>query len=285
MHRERATLIGSLAIALWSSLAVLTSAAGTIPAFELLSLTFLLGGLAGLSIVAARGRLGELRVPSPVWTLGVGGLFAYHALYFSALRLAPPAPASLINYLWPLLIVLFSGLLPGETMKPRQILGALTGFAGVIVLIYAHGLNFHADSRAMLGYALALGAAVVWATYSVLSRRFEEIPSDPVAGFCLVTALLAGMLHFAFEPTIVPHSLGPWMAILTLGLGPVGLAFYVWDYGVKQGDIRFLGVASYAAPVLSTLLLVIFGYAAPTLSLALAGSLIVAGALIAGRAT
>lgn len=278
-------MIGSLAIVLWSSLAALTTAAGTIPAFELLSLTFLLGGLASLSIVAARGRLGELKVPAPVWALGVGGLFAYHALYFSALRLAPPAPTSLINYLWPLLIVLFSGLLPGEALKSRHILGALTGFAGVIVLIYAHGVNFHADARALLGFLLALGAALVWATYSVLSRRFGEVPSDPVAGFCLVTALLAGVLHFAFEPTIVPHNPGPWLAIFALGLGPVGLAFYVWDYGVKQGDIRFLGVASYAAPVLSTLLLVIFGYAAPTLSLALAGSLIVAGAWIAGGAT
>ncbi len=284
MHRQRATLVGTLAIGLWASLAALTMAAGTIPAFELLSLTFLLGGVAGLAIVAARGRLGELKVPAPVWVLGVGGLFAYHALYFSALRLAPPAPTSLINYLWPLLIVLLSGLLPGETLKPSQILGALTGFAGVIVLIYAHGINFHADARALLGFALALGAAIVWATYSVLSRRFGHVPSDPVAVFCLVTALLAGVLHFAFEPTIVPHSPGPWLAIIMLGLGPVGLAFYVWDYGVKQGDIRFLGVASYAAPVLSTLLLVIFGYAAPTLSLALAGCLIVAGAWIAGRA-
>ena len=285
MQKQRATLIGTLAIGLWASLAALTTAAGTIPAFELLSLSFFIGGVAGLGVVGLRGRLARLKAPVAVWAVGVGGLFTYHACYFLALRLAPPAPASLINYLWPLLIVLLSGLLPGETLQPRHILGALTAFAGVVVLIYARGINFHADARALAGFALALCAAVVWAVYSVVSRRFGDVPSDPVAGFCLVTALLAGLLHIAFEPTIVPHSFGPWLAIIVLGLGPVGLAFYVWDYGVKHGDIRFLGVASYAAPVLSTLLLVICGYAAPSLSLALAAGLIVAGALIARRTT
>ena len=131
------------------------------------------------------------------------------------------------------------------------------------------------------GYLLALACAFVWAGYSVLSRRFGQVPTDAVAGFCLVTSLLSLVCHLIFETTVWPETTTQWLALVALGLGPVGAAFYVWDIGMKQGDIRFLGVASYATPVLSTLLLVVAGYAALTLSLVLACGLIVAGALVA----
>jgi len=131
------------------------------------------------------------------------------------------------------------------------------------------------------GDVLALCCAFVWSIYSVASRRLKTAPTEAVAGFCLVTALLAALCHFAFERTVVPSTIGQWAAILGLGLGPVGLAFYVWDYGVKHGDIKLLGVAAYAAPVLSTLILVAAGFAQATASLALACALIVAGAAVA----
>jgi drug/metabolite transporter (DMT)-like permease len=212
--------------------------------------------------------------------LGLGGLFGYHALYFAALRLAPPAESGLINYLWPLLIVLFSSLLPGERLKPAHLVGAFLGFAGVVVLIAGRGAL---DARAeyLPGYACALVAAFVWGGYSVLSRRFGQVPTDAVAGFCLVTAALSLVCHLLFETAVWPESDAQWLALLALGLGPVGAAFYVWDIGMKRGDIRLLGVASYATPVLSTLILVLAGYAEPTLTLALSCSLIVLGALVA----
>ena len=133
----------------------------------------------------------------------------------------------------------------------------------------------------MPGYACAFVAAFVWGGYSVLSRRFGEVPTDAVAGFCLVTAALSLVCHLLFETTVWPESDAQWLALLALGLGPVGAAFYVWDIGMKRGDIRLLGVASYATPVLSTLILVLAGYAEPTLTLALSCSLIVLGALVA----
>jgi drug/metabolite transporter (DMT)-like permease len=115
----------------------------------------------------------------------------------------------------------------------------------------------------------------------VLSRRFGEVPTDAVAGFCLVTAFLSLVCHLAFETTVWPETPLQWLALLALGIGPVGAAFYVWDIGMKRGDIRLLGVASYATPVLSTLVLVLAGYAEPTLTLALSCGLIVLGALVA----
>jgi drug/metabolite transporter (DMT)-like permease len=281
MTTRAATATGLVAVLLWSLLALFTAASGTVPPFQLAAMTFLIGGLVGFAGLVARphGRA-ALRQPPVVWALGIGGLFGYHALYFAALRLAPPAETSLIAYLWPLLIVLFSALLPGERLRAAHVAGALLGFAGAIALFAGRGA-FEARSEHLAGYLCALACAFVWSTYSVLSRRFGEVPTDAVAGFCLATAALSLACHLAFEATVWPATTAEWLAVLALGLGPVGLAFYVWDIGMKRGDIRLLGVASYAAPVLSTLILVAAGYAEATRSLALACALIVTGALVA----
>ena len=282
--RATATLIGFGAVVLWSGLALLTALSGETPPFELAALTFSVGGVSGLIYAAARGRLAALVQPWRVWAVGIGGLFGYHALYFAALRRAPPADASLIAYLWPLLIVLFSAVLPGERLKARHVIGAVLGFAGAATLFLSKGASFAAaGATALTGYGLALCCAFVWSGYSVLSRRLKGAPTEAVAGFCLATAALAAICHTAFERTVVPSDAVQWLAILGLGVGPVGLAFYVWDYGVKHGDIKMLGVAAYAAPVLSTLILVAAGVAPATAALALASALIVAGAVVASR--
>ena len=239
-----------------------------------------MGGALGLVVAGLRGGLGTLRQPPHVWLVGVGGLFGYHALYFAALKSAPPAQAGLIAYLWPLLIVLLSATLPGERLHARHVVGGLLGFAGVVVLIGGAKGGFAPEARYLVGYGLALACAFVWSSYSVLSRRLSDVPTEAVAGFCLATAALALACHALFEVTVWPENARQALAVLALGAGPVGLAFYVWDIGMKRGDIRALGVASYAAPVLSTLLLVATGYAAATPSLLLACGLIVAGALI-----
>ena len=283
--RTTATLIGCGAIALWALLAMLTAATGKVPPFELAAMTFAVAGGAGVaSFVWRPGAARALRQRPVVWLVGVGGLFGYHALYFAALRLAPPAEAGLIAYLWPLLIVIFSAFLPGEALRPAHIIGTLLGLAGVVVLIgmRSGGLSLRLD--AVPGYLLALGCAFVWSSYSVLSRRFGEVPTDAVAGFCLVTALLAAICHLLFEDTVWPAGASQWLAVPALGIGPVGLAFYLWDIGVKRGDLRFLGVASYASPPLSTLILVLTGFAEAGWSLAIAAVLIVGGAIIAGLA-
>jgi drug/metabolite transporter (DMT)-like permease len=285
MSSLRATLIGFSAILMWSLLAVLTVLTGQVPPFQLLAMTFAVGGVFGVARVAQQGALGALRQPLQVWALGVGGLFGYHALYFTALRLAPPAEAGLLNYFWPLLIVLFSGLLPGERLPLKSVAGGLLGFAGTIVLFLGKGLTLALDHTA--GYAAAVCAAFVWAGYSVLSRRFANVPTATVAGFCIATAVLAALAHMLTETTVWPQDVTQWLAVVLLGVGPVGIAFYVWDIGVKRGDIRLLGVASYAAPILSTAFLVLAGFAEARASLALSALLISGGGLIAasGRTT
>lgn len=281
MTSLRATVIGFSAILMWSLLALLTVASGKVPPFQLLATTFAIGGAIGAAWVARAGAWAALRQRPAVWALGVCGLFGYHALYFLALRLAPPAEAGLLNYFWPLLIVLFSGLLPGEHLRLHSIVGALSGLAGTVLLFMGKGLAPALDYVA--GYSAAFCAAFVWAGYSVLSRRFAGVPTAAVAGFCLATAGLATLCHLVFETTVWPSNSGQWLAVLALGVGPVGIAFYAWDVGVKRGDIRLLGVASYAAPVLSTMFLVLAGYAAPSATLGLAALLIAGGGLLAAK--
>jgi drug/metabolite transporter (DMT)-like permease len=278
-----ATLTGLAAVFMWSFLSLLTVASGTIPPFQLAAITFAIGGLIGVaSWIVRPDAVRSLKQPLVVWLLGVGGLFGYHALYFIALRLAPPAEAQLFNYLWPLLIVLFSAFLPNEKLKSHHILGVLLGLAGTLVLI-AGMRGVEIKQEYIVGYACALGAAVAWSSYSVLSRPFKNVPSDAVAGFCLATAALSLLCHLLFEQTVWPNTTTQWLSILALGIFPVGLAFYAWDRGVKFGDIRALGAASYAAPLLSTIFLVLAGYAEPRWSLALAAILISLGGVVAAK--
>jgi drug/metabolite transporter (DMT)-like permease len=282
MSAWTATLIGLTAILMWSLLSVLTVATGTIPPFQLAAMTFAIGALVGaLSFIGRSEAVKALRQPPVAWLVGVGGLFGYHALYFLALRFAPPAQAGLLNYLWPLLIVLFSSLLPGERLAPHHLIGAVLGLVGT-VLLFAGNTGGFAPGQ-VPGLIAALAAAFVWATYSVLSRRLKSVPTAAVAGFCAATALLAALVHWLIETPIWPETRLRWLAIVALGIGPVGAAFYSWDIGLKRGDIRVLGAASYATPLMSTTFLVLAGFAEASATIAIAAVLIAGGGLIAAK--
>ncbi|PIE12919.1 MAG: EamA family transporter [Rhodobacterales bacterium] len=284
MTQSRATVIGFVAVLLWALLALFTVGSAPTPPLLLNAICFAIGGTLGLIWTGLGAGFGALkRVGWKVYAFGTIGLFGYHALYFSALRLAPVAEAGLIAYLWPLLIVLFSGVLPGERLKSGHILGGLIGFAGAAVIIAGGGAGFNLS--ALPGYGLALACAFTWAGYSVLSRHLEAAPTETVAIFCVATAVLSGGLHVMLEDTVWPTGALGWAATIGLGIGPVGLAFYVWDIGMKRGDIQLLGVISYAAPLLSTLALVLAGVAAPSWTLALAALLITGGAGLAAHAS
>jgi drug/metabolite transporter (DMT)-like permease len=282
MSPALATAIGSLAILSWGLLALFTAATGAIPPFQLNAMCFAIGGALGLAVMIAQPhRRAALRQSWRVHAFGIGGLFGFHALFFAALKLAPPAEATLINYLWPLLIVLFSGLLPGERLRSHHFIGAVIGFGGVVVL--SGGGSGGDLGQHWPGYLCAMGSALFWSGYSVLSRRFTSVPTDAVTGFCIGASLLGIITHLAFETTIWPEDTVQWAAVLALGLGPVGAAFYAWDIGCKRGDIRLLGVGAYSAPVISTFTLILAGFAQASLTLWVACFLIVAGALVASQ--
>src|SRR6201991_3125930 len=283
MTPRTATLIGLTAILMWSLLAVMTGATGKIPAFQLAAMTFAIGAVTcALSRISRADAFKALRQPLVAWIVGVGGLFGYHALYFLALRFAPPAEAGLLNYLWPLLIVLFSSLLPGERLASHHIIGALLGLVGTVLLFAGNSGHGFAPGQ-VPGLIAAFVAAFVWAAYSVMSRKLKAVPTDAVAGFCAVTALLAAIVHGLVEVTVWPETTAQWLAIIALGVGPVGAAFYAWDIGMKRGDIRVLGAASYATPLLSTAFLIMAGFAKLSAAIAIAAVLIAGGGLIAAK--
>jgi drug/metabolite transporter (DMT)-like permease len=280
-----ATILGAGAILLWATLATLTVLTGVIPPFQTTAIVFAVGVVVVALAALARGRGHLMRPTRASLALGVYGLFGYHSLYFAALRLAPPAEAQLICSLWALFIVLFSSLLPGNRMRRDHVLGALLGLLAATLLVWPRLGAGTTDARAMLGFALAFGCALVWSSYSVASRLFAAVPSESIAVSCLATSVLAFICSRLFEQWTWPEGATAWLALLGLGLGPVGAAFLLWDIGMKNGDVSLLGVLSYASPIVSTVLLVALGLAAPTWSLAVACALMVLGAIIATRSS
>jgi drug/metabolite transporter (DMT)-like permease len=283
MSSGSATALGTGAILLWATLASLTALRGPIPPFQTTAIVFAIGGGLIIAVAALRGRLGLLRPTPASLALGVYGFFVYHALYFAALTLAPPAEASLISSLWALLTVLFSGLLPNHRLRLVHIIGALIGFAAAALLVWEKLGAVQRMDTAPLGFVLAFGCALVWSSYSVASRMLSAVPSESLAAPCLVTSVLAFLCSLLFEQWTTPPDARSWIALVGLGLGPLGAAFLLWDIGMKQGNVPLLGVLSYAALILSTGLLILLGLAEPTWQLGVACLMMIVAAAVATR--
>jgi drug/metabolite transporter (DMT)-like permease len=277
-----ATLLGCGAVLLWSALALLTVGASRVPPFQLLALTFAIAALLGLFLSRARRRNSwkEAKAHPQALVVATAALAGYHFFYFLALRKAPAVDASLIAYLWPLLIVVFAGLAQGG-IRIGHIAGAVLGLTGAWLLLASRG-ELHLDSSYAVGYGAAAACALIWSSYSVANRRFASAPVEVVTVACAATALLGLAFHAGLENWYAP-SPREWLFVSLLGLGPVGAAFFLWDHGTKHGNLALLGVASYAAPVLSTAFLVLAGDATPTWQLAVAALLVAGGAALASR--
>jgi drug/metabolite transporter (DMT)-like permease len=279
-----ATLAGAAAVLLWSTLALVTSGATRIPPLQLLFLTFAIASVLGLAWAAIRRvkLLSAARAHRGALLLAVAALGGYHFFYFVALARAPVVDASLIAYLWPLLIVVFAGIFGGVRVNRWHAAGIALGLAGAWLIIGARGALAFSSAYAA-GYGAALACAFVWSAYSVANRRHAEAPTELVALACVAVALLALVGHVLLETTNLP-SRREWVAIALLGAGPVGAAFFLWDHGTKRGSLALLGALSYAAPVLSTALLVAFGEAAASWQLAASCLLVASGAALAAFA-
>ena len=264
------------AIALWSLLAALGLSLAHLPPFLLTGIALVIGS------VPAWPLLRQWKVPPRTLALGIYGLFGSHFLLFIALRLAPPVEANLVNYLWPLLIVVLAPvLLPGMRLRPAHVLGAVAGFAGAALAIL--GASQGAQGTWSWGYVPALGSAFIWASYSLWTRRVPPFPTAAIGLFGLVSGLLSLACHWVLEPAV---SLSPrdWALLAVMGLGPLGAAFFLWDKALKGGDARHIGVLSYLTPLASTVLLLLVSGRPLTANIALAAALIVGAAVVGTRA-
>ena len=269
-------VLALISILLWSTVAWLSLKLAHLPPFLLVGICLLIGAMCGAT------RLRDWRAANlHLMALGVYGLFGFHFFLFTALRHAPPIEANLINYLWPLLIVVLSPLIvPGTPLTARHITAALIGFGGAALL--ATGGTFRIETAHLFGYGCALASAVIWSTYSLLTKRVPPFPTGTVGAFCAVSGVLALACHWVWEPAAqIADSDWFWMAMI--GIGPLGVAFFTWDAAMKRGDPRVIGTLSYLTPLLSTLWLAIAG--AGTLGpLALAAMVAIIGGAVWGTA-
>jgi drug/metabolite transporter (DMT)-like permease len=286
----KANLYALAAICLWASLATLGVALKHVPPFLLTGISLALGSVLAWPFVLRDRRQWSI-APSTLG-LGVSTLFGYHFLLFLGLRLAPAVEVNLINYLWPLLIVVLAPLyLPAIRLRGHHLAAAGLGFGGAILAIWggrqvADDSVYSASVVPGLGYLLALGSAFLWANYSLQTKRAaitgKRFPTAAIGLFGLVSGLLSLICHWLLEWPVQLNA-QDWLLLLAMGLGPLGAAFFLWDKALKLGDVRHVGILSYLTPLASTLLLMQITGRAMSWSVALAAAMIVGAALIGTR--
>ncbi len=280
----RANLYALGAIALWTTLAALGVSLRHVPPFLLTGIALLIGSIPSWPLFR------QWKVTPKVLALGVYGLFGYHFLLFIALRMAPPVEANLVNYLWPLFMVVLAPLfLPDVRLKAAHVAAGLLGFAGAALAILGSGSTGGGagGSGWSWGYLPALGAAFIWSSYSLLTKRTESrgqsFPTAAIGLFGLVSGVLSLLCHAALEPA-VDLAARDWVLLAIMGLGPLGAAFFLWDKALKLGDPRQIGILSYITPLASTSLLLVVSGRDFTWSIALAAALIIGAAVLGTRA-
>jgi len=206
-------------------------------------------------------KIRSWRVPLRVFAVGVISLFGYQYLYFSAFQHAPAVEVNLINYLWPLFIVLFSPLyLRDFSLRRSHIWGAAVGFLGASLIVTGGSLGLRLVN--MEGYLYAFGAALVWSSYSLIIKRLPSFPASAVSGFLLTSGIVALATYFFIDRSSqadVSLSSRDWLYLLMLGAGPQGTAIITWNIALQRGDPRIIGSLAYLTPLFSTLILALFG--------------------------
>jgi len=283
----KAQLFALGAIALWVSVASLGVLLKHLPPFLLTGWSLLIGGLLAVPQVLRDPR--QWRIPLSTLALGIYGLFGYHFMLFMALRLSPAVEANLINYLWPLLMVVLAPvLLKNMSLRPIHLSAALLGFGGAALAILGaanpvDALPSPGSADRVAGYLAALAAAFMWSSYSLLTQRVAAFPTAAIGLFALVSGLLSLLCHWALEaPTSL--SLRDGLLLALMGLGPLGGAFYLWDKALKLGDARQIGILSYLTPLGSTAMLILVTGRQWSWSIALAALMIMLAALLGTRA-
>jgi drug/metabolite transporter (DMT)-like permease len=251
----RSGLLWALAaILFWGTLAAAVGDAlqGVRPA-ELVFLCFLFSAPTLLAIEVVRGRpLRAVYAPDRrAVAMGLVGVFGYHALFFFALDKAPIVEANLLNYLWPLFMVLLAPLVARERFTLPVLLGALAGFVGA-ALVVTQGARLHLSPEHAEGYAMAALAAVAWAAFSVGLKRLGNEGEDRMALFTLVS-LGAALALAAVLGDLSWPSRRVLLAAAWVGAGPMGIAFFCWNRALSQGSASRIGALSYLDPLLSTL--------------------------------
>lgn len=267
---KQATIIGFFAIFLWSSLALFTTQVESIPPLLSLAITFGIASIFCLVINFIRGDLlhSWKKTPHRVKLLGGLSFFFYHFCYFYAFQHMPSFQAGIITSVWPLLIVLMMARSKGKTIKWGHLIGASIAFLGTVMIIHSGSQlstiqnttrNIPETQATTLAYVAAVSCSLIWGGYALINRQLSNVPSCSILWYCLITTVLAIISHFMFEVSVWTLSQNTWISLIGLGFGPIGIAFFCWDIGVKHGNLSLLGVLCFTAPGLSVIWLALFG--------------------------
>ena len=284
----RANLYALAAIALWGALSALGVSLQHVPPFLLTGVALMVGSVLAWPAVLKDRR--QWQVAPSALALGVATLFGFHFILFIALRMAPAVEVNLVNYLWPLFIVVLAPFyLPGVRLRGVHVMAALVGFVGAAIAILggsASGAGSAPASNPALGYGLALLSALIWTNYSLQTKRLEQkgqgFSTAAIGLFGLISGALSCVCHVLLEPA-VSLTLRDGLLLVVMGLGPLGAAFFLWDKALKLGDARHIGILSYLTPLLSTVMLMGVTNRALTWNIALAATLIVGAAVVGTR--
>jgi drug/metabolite transporter (DMT)-like permease len=286
----KANLYALSAIALWASLATLGVSLRHVPPFLLTGVALMVGSALSWPYVLKAPRLWKIR-PGTLG-LGVFTLFGYHFFLFIGLRIAPAVEVNLVNYLWPLLIVVLTPLyLDGLKLRAVHVVAAALGFAGAAIAILggrepAAVAIGETSWTPLPGYLLALGSAFFWANYSLQTKRGaltgNGFPTAAIGLFGLVSGALSLICHALLEPSVSLNA-RDWLLLICMGLGPLGAAFFLWDRALKLGDVRHIGILSYLTPLISTVLLMLVTQRPLTWNIAIAAAMIIGAAMLGTR--
>jgi drug/metabolite transporter (DMT)-like permease len=266
------TCVGTLAIPLWATWPALALRTLEMPAFECLTIAFLVGWI----VVGRMERIERAAtskrtswktwIPAAACAFGLTGNNAFHIL---ATRHIPAAEANMISYLWPVMIVALGAMLGEFKLRPRQVAAVFLGFAGAMIL-----MGVHAVSLSFVGMALAFLSGLSWAMYCVFRLKYTVSAGAVLTRGCAISALLCAIVHIVWEPTVVP-SAGGLAAAAAVGILPLALGNLVWDEGFRRGDRQLLAVMAYATPFCGALLLALLGLEAFTWRLCFSAIVIV----------
>lgn len=274
----RSDLAAFGAVFLWASLATLGAALDHLPPLLITGISLIIGSLIALPLVGFRVK--KMIVSPKILLLGVYGLFGYHVALFAGLQQAPAVQANLVNYLWPLLIVLLAPLfIRSAKLTLRLVLAGIAGFLGAGLAILS-GTQLSGNFE--IGYLWAGIAAIIWATYSLGTKRAGKFPTAAVGLFGLVAGALALLVFFATGGSAT-ISTQDWIWLIALGLGPLGGSFFLWDFALKNGDAQRIGLIAFITPLLSTVMLLVFTGSPLSPLLLLAATLIIGGAALGSR--
>jgi drug/metabolite transporter (DMT)-like permease len=288
--RGWATAGGFAAILLWSAtIALARSLSEQLGPVTAAAAVYSVAGAASLARLACPGQRRRQILDLPLrYLLGCGTLFAgYMLCLYLAVGLAADRQqvleVGLLNYLWPALTLLLTVAILRRPAGWLLLPGTLLALAGlVLVLTQGEGLSLEALGQNLssrpAAYALALAAALCWALYSVLARKWAG--GSASGGVDLFLPATAAVMLLLAATVDEPQGWGSRPAAEALALGMATWAAYLlWDSAMRTGSIVLVAAGSYLTPLFSTFASCLYLAVVPAAGLWIGCGMLVAGSL------